>query len=290
MAIKKTKLIAYPVVVISAIILTTIAIDAADNFGRFSNSLIGRLFLVSDNESACPAGMVLVESPVGVFCIDEFENSAGKGCPMKLPARITDTDINLFEADCKPEPVKGALPWTFISQDQAKEACAKAGKRLPTSKEWLQAALGTPDKGSDWAGEDCNVSGNWERNPGPAGYALNCRSGSGAYDMIGNVWEWTDGVAEAGVLDGRELPEAGFVAGVDANGLAATTSPSADNQPYHHDYFWIKKQGRYGIAQGGYWDNKEKAGQYSAYLVSLPTFSGSAIGFRCVRSARPSGR
>jgi formylglycine-generating enzyme required for sulfatase activity len=63
---------------------------------------------------------------------------------------------------------------------------------LPTDKEWLQVALGTPDKETGWDSDDCQVENNWDIQPGLAGTGKNCVSAAGAYDMIGNVWEWTN--------------------------------------------------------------------------------------------------
>jgi hypothetical protein len=48
------------------------------------------------------------------------------------------------------------LPSALITWFRAQEACANAGKRLPTSVEW-QAAAGTEDPGSDNGRSDCNT-------------------------------------------------------------------------------------------------------------------------------------
>ena len=50
------------------------------------------------------------------------------------------------------------LPSAFINWFQAQEACANAGKRLPTNAEWQVGANGTPDTGgSDNGTTDCNT-------------------------------------------------------------------------------------------------------------------------------------
>lgn len=51
-------------------------------------------------------------------------------------------------------------PSAFITWFQAQEACANAGKRLPTSAEWQMGADGTPDPGPDNRATDCNSAGN----------------------------------------------------------------------------------------------------------------------------------
>ncbi|MBD3208569.1 MAG: SUMF1/EgtB/PvdO family nonheme iron enzyme, partial [Candidatus Nealsonbacteria bacterium] len=153
----------------------------------------------------------------------------------------------------------------------------------PTPKEWHQAALGTPDKESDWSGKDCHVAGNWPSQPGLTGSGEDCVSSAGAYDMVGNVWEWVDGTIFDGQYEGHALPEQGFVQGVDDQGLSYQTDIEESAPNYNQDYFWIKQQGTRGIARGGYWGNGSDAGVYSAYLVVPPSFSGTGVGFRCVK-------
>ncbi len=178
---------------------------------------------------------------------------------------------------------KDVLPWTFISQNQAALVCAKLGKRLPSNKEWLMAAFGTPDPSSNWTKDDCNVSGNRSQNPGYTGSGEKCVSSFGAFDMIGNVWEWVDGTISDGKYRGQDLPESGFILSVDDRALPSETDPDNYNKYYYNDYFWIKKNGVKGMARGGYWGNKDEAGQYSVYAVSKPNYVGKGIGFRCVK-------
>lgn len=178
---------------------------------------------------------------------------------------------------------KGAYPWNYISRDQAALACAKAGKRLASAKEWYQAALGTPDYKEDlWSGEDCQVDGNWREQPGTAGSGASCFSAAGAYDMIGNVWEWVDGDIIDGSYSGIDLPERGFVSALGIASLPAKTEIKGDID-YNFDYFWIKKDGAKAIARGGSWVNREEAGQYSVYAEADADFIGKGIGFRCVK-------
>jgi formylglycine-generating enzyme required for sulfatase activity len=85
--------------------------------------------------------------------------------------------------------VPGVLPTACISWFQAEQACALSGKRLITNQEWQRAAAGTPDPGTDNGTSDCNVSSLVGR-PVPTGSRASCKSSWGAYDMVGNVWEW----------------------------------------------------------------------------------------------------
>jgi hypothetical protein len=75
--------------------------------------------------------------------------------------------------------IAGVLPSVWISWPQAAAAARNSLKRLPTNQEWQVAALGTPD------GAPCNQDDLKRTGSIPA-----CVSDVGAFDMVGNVWEW----------------------------------------------------------------------------------------------------
>jgi formylglycine-generating enzyme required for sulfatase activity len=76
--------------------------------------------------------------------------------------------------------IPGVTPASFISWFQAAAAARNSFKRLPSNQEWQVAALGTPD------GVPCAVS---PPGPAPTG-TVGCVSDVGAFDMVGNLWEW----------------------------------------------------------------------------------------------------
>ena len=76
--------------------------------------------------------------------------------------------------------IPGVLPARFITWFQAAAAARNAGKRLPTNAEWQAAALGTPDG-------VCNTSSGGLLTTGAT---ATCISHVGAFDMVGNLWEW----------------------------------------------------------------------------------------------------
>ena len=81
----------------------------------------------------------------------------------------------------------GVTPSGFITWFQAQEACANAGKRLPTNAEWQVGANGTPDPGPDNGTTDCNT----QSGAAPlTGDRASCVSARGAFDMVGSVAEW----------------------------------------------------------------------------------------------------
>lgn len=265
--------IQWAIVMVVAVALTTAGIKASDSL--FNNQ--------AKNNSLCPDDMVFVPGAKGGFCFDKYEAAAGEGCSLKVPANQDETRINLEDGDCAPVSEAGLVPWRYISQNQAAVACAKAGKRLPTSEEWLAAALATPDKEANWTANDCQVANNWNQQPGPAGSGKDCVSGIGAYDMIGNVWEWVEGTVEDGEYRGNSLPEEGYIKGVDSLAMPVETDLEKADLNYNNDYFWIKKTGSRGIARGGYWANNAEAGQYSIYMVTPPSSVGTGVGFRCAK-------
>ncbi|MEI8361027.1 MAG: SUMF1/EgtB/PvdO family nonheme iron enzyme [bacterium] len=262
-------------VIVCSIIITSVGIKAADNLRNGKNS-------EPEYFGPCPADMVQVIAPHGNFCIDKYEASAGQNCQFKNPNTQDETRRSLDTNDCAAASVQGAAAWSNISQNQASIACARAGKRLPTNQEWSLAAAGTPDKNDNWVNDDCNVSGNWTGGAGLTGSGMQCKSASGAFDMVGNVWEWVAGTVNEGVYENTKLPSQGFVKAVDDKGMPSATSETGD-QNYYNDYASIKNTGIRAIARGGYWANKGEAGQYSTYIVYEPSFAGSSIGFRCVK-------
>lgn len=267
------KFIKYPLIIIITIILATLAVRATDK----------KLSQVDDSGRQCPEDMVFIISNEGGFCIDKYEASTGEECPFSNPGTISETRNNLNLKPCLPVSEAGRMPWRNISQNQAEIACAKAGKRLPTSKEWHLAALGTPDLAEKWTEDDCQVDSNWKHQPGLTGSAENCESAAGAYDMIGNVWEWIDAVLVEGGYGGNNLPEAGFIEAIDNNDLPSATNTKNPSTAFNGDYLWIKKFGTKSIARGGFWNNRSEAGQYAAYAVVEADSSIPGIGFRCVK-------
>ena len=163
-------------------------------------------------DPGCPPGMAHVDT----FCIDRFEaalveDGVGSWSPYVNPAGHTVRAVSL----------RGAVPQGYISQVEASAACQAAGKRLCSDSEWLRACQGaamtTYPYGNTREPGTCNdarsvhpavelygTSDSWIYahldspciNQEANGLALTgshagCVTTEGAFDMMGNLHEWT---------------------------------------------------------------------------------------------------
>ena len=269
-------------VVVGATVLATIATNAVDMNGNLSDTMIGSVFSGSEkSDSICPKNMVLVTQALSPFCVDMYEVSAGEDCIYIDPLNEDQTMFNLSDPDCEPVSSVNKLPWRHITLDQAQRACSRAGKRLPSAGEWYKAAIGTPDPNDGWSSEHCNVSNNRAEGVSITGNGIRCISDAGAYDMVGNVWEWVEESVQKGDWNGRELPETGYITGVDVDGIAYETNKKKV-ETFNNDRFWVDERLLAGVMRGGYYNSKSQSGVYATYAASPPTFTGDAVGFRCV--------
>lgn len=184
------------------------------------------------------------------------------------------------------ESRKGVQPTAYITWFQANEACRASGKRLPTGTEWLTAARGTHDPGSNngLINTQCNTcagGGGCSSTARQTGIAnpvpnVSCVSGWGAEDMIGNLGEWTD-EWYAGIGDA-----------VSFNSLAPWPDTS-----YGGDGTWnIASKAANGVndmtgvpaaaIRGGFPTTGALSGLFTLYLRGAPSVSGNVTGFRCL--------
>ncbi|HVY45648.1 MAG TPA: SUMF1/EgtB/PvdO family nonheme iron enzyme [Minicystis sp.] len=203
----------------------------------------------------CPAHMVSV---LGRFCIDAFEASTvevlpgGKTRPHSPFQPVTGLDVKAVSR-------RGVKPQAYISDLEAEAACARAGKRLCTGDEWKTACKGKHPTlwpyGDDHEDGRCNDAGTSSFNQvygqggeppkdaytwanmndprlnqlagtlAPTGAFKRCKNGFGAYDMVGNLHEWTKGSAFRG----------GYYLDTHINGEGCDYVTTA-HAPSYHDY------------------------------------------------------
>lgn len=259
-------------VIVFAMTITALGIDASDTITGSRNTFLGQL-ISSQKSSVCPSGMAQVPMATSFKCVDIFEASTGDKCPYKDPSNELESKENAESTSCGAVSKSGVEPWRFITREQASVACVRAGKRLPNSDEWYHSAIGTPDKA-----ELCNIDSQAVKKTGAD---EKCVSAIGAQDTIGNVWEWTSDDVIGGMYGGRSLPSAGYVTQVDSQGVATLTGDSP-SELFYKDYLWTSKEGAFGMMRGGFYGSKLDAGVYAVHAATLPTTVGTAIGFRCV--------
>lgn len=278
---KKNKLLQGAFITVGAMALTVLVIHASDSFKNPDTLIAG--VGGSVKEARCPAEMVYVSDSGGGFCIDRYEVSPSKACPHTDPSNQFETNDNMSQPLCMPASQANAQPWVNIPLSQAMELCARAGKHLTKNAEWYRAALGTPDEYTIETSASACVLGRVGTNHGEVtGGHSACISSSGAYDMVGNVWEWVDGNVTDGTYNRRDLPSEGFVTETDVDGVPTVTA-SSTSLVFHNDYFYIKRDGVNGMIRGGFWNLTDKAGVASINATIPTSFIGSAVGFRCAK-------
>ena len=158
------------------------------------------------------------------------------------------------------DPAFSDYPVIYVSWKQAAQFCAFAGGRLPSEAEWERAAAGSDSPRTYPWGEsppDC-AKANFAGCVGDTdrvGRRLAGQSPDGAFDMAGNVWEWTADWYDAGYY---------------------SRSPSQD--PVGPDIGTLK------VMRGGCWVSGENSLRTTCRKADLPGLWAPNVGFRCVYS------
>ena len=272
------------------------------------------LTIIPDSGGLCPSGMVYVPAPARI-CIDKYEVS--------YSASGTKPNGTSCSSNC-PVSVASANPWTTrsgwpsVSQTLAITYCENMGKVLPTDLEWFIAAAGTPDpytsKPSRISGaegpEPCMIWNNsstdgiverpqgstqcsdgyvWGSDTNPnikTGTASKCISTIGAYDMIGNIWEWvndTKNTSDVYSSGNTAVPTAGqTIAQINNYGVPVTSGGSScSGGKCNNDYYWVASGTLTAGLRSGFWYFGAIAGRFALYLADAPGSTAYSFGFRC---------
>jgi hypothetical protein len=213
----------------------------------------------------CPSGMSLVSG----YCIDTYKASLVQVVSQgekPWPYYSVPAAGQTYKA----VSVAGAKPQAYISGEMAAAACSQSGKRLCSSKEWVQACKGPLGKQYPYGGQYephvCNEHSypkyetGWiapmyrlfgPKPPFDSNAAMNdprldqlpgtvaatggapfdgCKSDSGVYDMVGNLHEW---VADRN--GARGVFKGGYFVEAELNGHGCDVTTTAHGFSYH-DY------------------------------------------------------
>jgi formylglycine-generating enzyme required for sulfatase activity len=218
--------------------------------------------------SGAPDNMHSDETPLrqislGAYALDTFEVSAGQfaDCVHGGACHAANYYDSINNASCNyGNPERLDHPMNCVNWHGAVEYCTFMGKRLPTEAEWEKAARGTTGSKYPWGNQspDCsfaNFYGTGQDCVGattPVGNYPKGVSPYGAFDMMGNVWEW--------VADWY---------GSDYYSSAPASDPAGP------------ATGAIRVLRGGSWGYYAYRGRSAYRLAYDPSFRVNSLGFRC---------
>ncbi len=152
--------------------------------------------------------------PGDAFHGERHEEEIDAGNWPLLTLNHTDSRLTFDGQTFSVKPGYESHPVTMVTWFGARAYCEYYGWRLPTETEWEKAARGTDGRAFPWGNEIVVENANYHHSKDPfepigttpvgfyngAAYAgfqtVDSPSPYGAYDMAGNVWQWTGDVYE----------------------------------------------------------------------------------------------
>ena len=184
--------------------------------------------------------------------------------------------------------IEGVGPSRSLTWFQAQQACVLSDKRLCFDSEWQAAAAGTPDPDTADPGGDAESCNIWPNSkPGERDWATEnqsvktqsdaaCVSNHGAYDMVGNLWEWTaDWWGQGGDSDEGNQPDDG-----DFHGDGCWNVDAAQYSGTYDEGNPVFPASAY---RGGAWNYGSEAGVFALDLGNGPALWYDGLGARCCR-------
>lgn len=200
--------------------------SAAPRPAELSGAVDASVPRLPEARSPCPEGMATIDR----VCIDRYEahlvTRGPHGERARHPHFLRPDEGVVYEARSAP----GVFPQAYISRVESAAACAEAGKRLCTRREWQRAcryradgqASTTYPYGDRWQPKRCNAekphlltlrfgadSSRWRyaqfNDPSlsqepdflaRSGAYDGCVGDAGVYDLIGNLHEWVSDNAD----------------------------------------------------------------------------------------------
>ncbi len=238
----------------------------------------------------CPSDMVYIPGDKP-FCIDKYEaynSNSGSVCNnTDCPCGDgTQAQVDANTTIAIAGSASGQTPLVSITWCSAKKACENTGKHLCTNQEWSQACNYKGGQFNITAEEtaetmSCNTADECSGAACNTGASSGCVTQEGAYDMIGNVWEWVDKVVTADPTNGLG---SNYVTGYDfATGLPI--SVGASSNAYGNDYYYAYDGAGAARAaiRGGGWTYGANDGCFYLTLSDAPSNADTRLGFRCCR-------
>jgi serine/threonine protein kinase len=195
------------------------------------------------------------ERPVHTVYLDEFYID-------KYEVTNSDYKICVTDGNCKPpqdltnydNPEYKDHPVVYVDWEMSNTYCEWRDAQLPTEAQWEKAARGIDARTYPWGeGIDCNQANylNCIGDTQPFNNYAGSLSPYGAYNMVGNVWEWV------------------------ADWYSPTYDASVTDNPSGAD------TGDRRVLRGGGWNQHEYLLRTSARLGVKPTDVFLSFGFRC---------